>query len=174
MLAQEHRLSDRESIQELQDWLKKQGAISLFAPAEVTESEGNSGGVAIIATQAFGLRELPNRGSELNHRIIAAEVECGPEASHRLVMASVYGEVGQRLTETDTKILKALQQMKEEHGAACIFGGDWNLETEKLELPVQQALGMELVVRGRVGSGCVSLPVDGWRQGPSCQSQHHP
>ena len=132
LLFQEHRLADQERISEASAWLRGKGWKSLWEPAVKTEG-GTSGGVGIACWADLGLDAVGMAGGS---RWPAHAVLCRLHIPGwcPLLLGSIYGLVGQGLSEEHMEGLAKVATVMAESRMPFVLGADWNLKPQQLEL----------------------------------------
>ena len=145
-MVQEHHLVHQADCDGMVDYLKERGFFAIINPARRTSDGGSSGGVAVLAPAAWGMRRVTTREDEAAHRLLVVEVEVGPQTNQRIMVASTYWQPGQRVTQVDIDIVDRLRQVQAAHHEyQWVVGGDWNLETRQAGKVVSKGLGLDMI-----------------------------
>ena len=129
VLVHENRLT-AEATDEQSAALLRLGWQSVWEPAELTDKEGLSAGVAILVRACHGIRLSQ---VVYPHRALKATIDL--TGNHTIEVISVYGFDGEGLSGRQVNLLKAIGEQAQDSDAAgtgIIIGGDWNLTSRQL------------------------------------------
>ncbi len=131
LLLQETHLLTEDELRSAVEYCGHRGWLGKFPLAAQLPSGKPSGGVAILIRDGLSLGvSAVQTPASLAHRLVAVGLEVPGFGD--VIFASVYLEVGQRLTQTNLRVLSELALLQESHQKPLLAGGDWNLPSERL------------------------------------------